>query len=338
MRNPVDIRRWVRLLAFGALAVALLPAAQASGRGAPVLLAEAEALVWLTRISAAANDSSYRGTMVFSADGVMSSSKVAHLCVGDQFFERVEALDGRQHRVYRHNELVHTVWPQERVVIVERRKASAGLVSTRRAVEPRALDRYAVRSLGTRRIAGRNARVLLLEPRDELRFAQRLWADESTGLLLRTDVLAADGRVLESAAFSEIEVGSGASLTPALLDGMTPSGYRVEPSPYTAVDLRAHGWVLRFEVPGFRLTDSLKRPLHGGRSGDLLQAVFSDGLTFVSVFIEPFDERLHARALSAEMGATRTVMQRQGEHWITTLGDVPRVTLEHFGRAFERQR
>lgn len=337
MRSPVDIRRWVRLLAFGALAVALLPAAQAGGREAPVLLTEPQALDWLTRINAAANDSSYRGTMVFSADGVMSSSKVAHLCIGDQFFERVEALDGRQHRVYRHNELVHTVWPQERVVVVERRKASSGLISTRRAVEPRALERYAVRSLGTRRIAGRSARVLLLEPRDDLRFAQRLWADEATGLLLRTDVLASDGRVLESAAFSDIELGVVQGAPPAVLEGMTPSGYRVEQSPYVTVDLRSLGWVQRFEVPGFRLTDSLKRPLQGGR-GDLLQAVFSDGLTFVSVFIEPFDERQHPRALSAAMGATRTVMQRHGEHWVTTLGDVPRVTLEHFVRAIERQR
>lgn len=338
MRASVDIGHWVRRAAIGLLALALWPAAQASGSGLPALLTEADAQAWLTRINAAANDSSYRGTMVFSAQGVMSSSKVAHLCVGNQSFERVEALDGRQHRVYRHNELVHTVWPQERVVMVERRKPSTGLLSTRRVVEPRALERYAVRSLGQRRIAGRSARVLLLEPRDELRFAQRLWADEDTGLLLRADVLAADGRVLESAAFSDIEIGGGANLAATVLEGMSPGGYRVEPSPYVMVDLRERGWTQRFEVPGFRLTDSLSRPLHGGGRGDLLQAVFSDGLTFVSVFIEPFDERRHARALTAEMGATRTVMQRQGEHWVTTLGDVPRVTLEHFARVFERQR
>ncbi len=331
--------RWGQLpaLTLVALILGLVPMARAEQPAQAVVLPPAQARAWLTRINEAANKGTYRGTMVFSADGVVSSSRVAHLCVGDEFIERVEALDGRQHRVYRHNQTVHTVWPQERLVVVEQRSTAAGLVSTRRAVEPRALAHYAVHLQGRHRVAGRMAQVLLLVPGDDLRFAQRLWADEETGLLLRTDVLGPHARVLESAAFGEIEIG--ARLTAALLlDGMKPAGFRLLPSPNSAVELVSEGWSLRSAPAGFELMGCLKRPASDPARGSLLQAVFSDGLTFVSLFIEPYDERRHAQALMAEMGATRTMMLRDGDHWVTAMGDVPRRTLELLVRALERQR
>ena len=43
--------------------------------------------------------------------------------------------------------------------------------------------------------------------RDGARFAQRLWAEQGSGLLLRADVVAADGRVLESSAFTDLSIG-----------------------------------------------------------------------------------------------------------------------------------
>lgn len=320
--------------ALRALVLVLLPLSAAADLETPV--DEAIARQWLARMNAAANERSYRGTMVFTADGQVSSSRVAHSCVGDQFIERVEALDGPPRRVYRHNAVVHTVWPLDRLVVVERRQDSAGLVSTHRTVEPRALSQYDVRAHGRQRVAGRSASVLLLQPRDTLRFAQRLWADEETGLLLRSEVLGDKGRVLESSAFSDVEIGTAGS-TEQLLDGIQPAGYRVENSPDTVVDLHAEGWSLGEQLPGFTLMGCLKRALPGNGQSRL-HAVYSDGLTFVSLFIEPFDESRHTRALVAEMGATHTLMQRVGAHWVTAMGDVPRRTLERFVASLRRSR
>jgi len=142
--------------------------------------------------------------------------------------------------------------------------------------------------------------------------------------------------VLESSAFSEIEIGSGIAAQ-TLLEGMRPEGYRELPSPNRVVELSAEGWRLREPVPGFELMGCLKRPLHGGDRGHRLQAVFSDGLSFVSVFVEPFDPQRHKQALAAGLGATGTLMRREGTHWMTAMGDVPPSTLELFLRLLEHQ-
>ena len=313
------------------LAAGFLPVALA---GEPQAV---DAASWLQRINEAASRLSYRGTMVFTAGGVVSSSRVAHFCAGEDIYERVEALDGHLQRVYRHNETVHTVWPERKVVVVEERAASAGLVSTRRRVEPRALDVYALRETGDQHVAGRTARKLLLEPRDGLRFAQRLWVDLDSGLLLRADVVAADGQLLESSSFTDVELGPRADLD-GILNGIHPAGYEVLPSRREPVDWQGQGWTLSEPVPGFALAGAVRLPAPSVQGGTYaLQAVFSDGLSFVSLFIEPYRERSHRQALSANLGAMNTLMQRHGDYWVTVMGDVPRATLDAFFAALRRR-
>lgn len=324
MLSPRVLARWC---ALGLLCSSFLPPA---GAAAP------DAAGWLNLLNAAATERSYRGTMAFSVGGgVVSSSRIAHLSVGDQVYERVEALDGQMHRIYRHNETVHSVWPNQKVVIVEQQAAAPGLVATRRRVDPRVLESYALAVKGASVVAGRSVRVLMLEPKDELRFAQRLLADETTGLMLRADVLDAAGRVLESSGFTEVEIGLRVEPA-AVLDGMKPAGYKVLPSRREAVDWMAEGWHLKDDVPGFRLVGCVRRPVpEQGREGHALQAVYSDGLSFVSIFVEPWREQ---ESGDGAMGATHTRMQRIGDHWITVMGDVPPRTLEHFLGALERRR
>lgn len=323
-----------RLLSWcvaGLLCGSLLPATAAGA--APAL----DGAAWLARLNAAAAGQNYRGTMVYTAAGIVSSSRVAHVATGGEVLERVEALDGHQHRVYRRNDTVQTVWPHKQLVVVEQRAASNALVSTRRSVEPRALAHYTLVPAGSSVVAGRKAQVVMLQPRDELRFAQRLLADEATGLLLRADVLDAAGHTLESSAFTEVEIG-GAASAKAVLEGMNPPGYTVLPSRRQAVDWAAQGWRMQQDVPGFELVGCLQRPaVAAPGAGQALQAMFSDGLSFVSLFIEPYSDRVHTGAISVQFGATHTVMQRVGEHWITAMGDVPRRTLEQFVGALERR-
>ena len=189
------LRHW---LLAGAMVAGFLPPAWAN---------DLDARGWLARMKAAANSGNYQGTLVFTAGGAMSSSRVWHYSVGDNTYERLEAQDGRQQRIYRHNDEVRTVWPQSRTAVVEKRETLAGWSTTPQRVDPRAAESYEFRREGQARVAGRDAAVLLLAPRDTLRFAQRLWADLATGLMLRADVMAADGSLLESSAFSSVEIG-----------------------------------------------------------------------------------------------------------------------------------
>ena len=325
------------------LPLVAVAAPEANGTAVPV-----DARAWLARIHAAANTGNYQGTMVFSVGGTMSSSRVGHFTVGDQTYEHLEALDGRQQRVLRHNDAVHTLWPQSRVAVIEKRETLAAWSTTPQDVDPQALEHYDFRREANARVAGREAVVFLLEPRDALRYAQRLWADLVTGLMLRADIFGlgpAPGRerpVLESTAFSEIAIGVKPQPEVVLQDIRNPrklEGYRVVRPQQQRTALDAEGWVMARPVSGFKLAGCVRRGMEtAGDEASVLQAVFTDGLTHVSLFIEPFKAQRHRSEMQAQQGATSTVMLRRGEHWVTVVGDVPATTLKLFADAVERRR
>jgi len=329
--------RWVSVLA---LVSCFLPSLAAAAE--PGVVPPSEAKVWLERMRSAASSGNYQGTMVFSVGGTMSSSRVGHYTVGDQTYELLEALDGRQQRILRHNDAVHTLWPQSRVAVIEKRETRGAWSTTPQEVDPQALEHYEFRREGFARIAGRDTAVFLLEPRDVLRYAQRLWADRATGLMLRADVInqAGEGRpVLESTAFSEINIGvrpQPDAVLQSLRNLRQLDGYRIVRPQQQSTELEAEGWALARPVPGFTLGGCVRRGIEtAGEGAQVLQAVFSDGLTHVSLFIEPFKPERHRGELQAQQGATSTLMLRRGKHWITVVGDVPAATLKLFAAAVE---
>lgn len=348
MTSALVPRRFVAALAALAGAACLLPAAAQTTDAAADSPSEPREQVraWLTRIHQAARDRNFQGTFVVSGPSGVTSARIAHYAQGPNQFERIESLDGQARTVFRHNDLVHTVWPGERVVMVEQRNLPLSFPALLQAADDdRIADFYEVRKLGAERVAGYEAHVLLVRPRDSYRFGYRLWAEKNTGLLLRADVLGTQHEALETAAFSEVTIGVRPQ-PEAVLQGMRRiEGYRMLRTTLASTTLDAEGWTLRTAVPGFRPLSCMRRPLDDHRGSELpapdnqvLQTIFSDGLTHVSIFIEPFDPQRHLRPMLASVGATQTLMRRHADWWVTAVGDVPTATLRSFIGALERKR
>lgn len=317
-------------MAAALLAGATMAAAQVSA---------GDAGQWLTRIQQAAGQQSYQGTLIYSAAGMVSSSRVVHICEGRQRYERIDVLDGQERQQFRHNDLLLTLWPRTRVAMFEQRDPIADFPALP-AAGPRALESYELSSIGSDRIAGHLAEVLLFKPRDGLRFAQRLWAERESGMLLRADVLGSHGEVLESSAFTDVTIGGRLPVDGVLAAMKNLDGYRVVRPLVARTRPEAQGWSIGPSVPGFQLVSCMRRPLDApsdnGPSAQVLQSVFSDGLTQVSVFIEPYDPH-HHKPLRTSLGATHTSMSRHGQWWVTVVGDVPMTTVQQFETIFERR-
>jgi len=326
---------WLALLA-GPVVAQVQPGA------AGAISAPSDSLAWLARIQQAAISSNYQGTLMFSAGGVVSSTRVLQYCDGRQRYERLEVLDGRPRLQYRHNELSVTLWPGSKVAMVEPRDPVAEFPALPASTGSRALDYYEVRDVGRDRVAGHEAEVLMLKPRDKHRFAQRLWADRETGLLLRNDVLAPNGDVLESSAFTDVQMGVRGQPEVVLRAMKKLDGYRVVRPQSDRTLLEAEGWAMSKPVPGFQLVSCTRRLLDaaadGAPSAPVLQTVYSDGLAHVSVFIEPYDAQRHKQPMGTSLGATHTLMNRKGDWWITVVGEVPLATVQQFEALLERKR
>jgi sigma-E factor negative regulatory protein RseB len=333
---------------FSALTLVCVALAWSSGVQAQASAAEASASPkqvrsWLTRIQEAANLRNFQGTFVVSGGGAVASARIAHFCEGVNQFERIESLDGQARHVLRHNDVVQTVWPGKRVALVEQRDRLATFPALFRAGDDRITEFYDVFKQEADRVAGHEADVMWVKPKDGHRYGYRLWADKASGLLLRADVLGERSEVLETSAFSDVVIGVKPQPELVLHAMKKLEGYRVVRPVLTATSLEAEGWNLHDAVPGFRQVSCVKRLLEGGdasrdpAASPVVQSIYSDGLTHVSVFIEPFNASRHTRDLHAFVGATQTLMKRHGDWWITVVGDVPPGTLRKFAAGLERK-
>ena len=336
-------RSLLALALVGAACVSA-PSALAQSGGADAPASASEVRAWLFRIHEAASRQNFQGTFVVTGGGAVSSARIAHYCEGKNQFERSESLDGQARHVFRYNEVVHTVWPASRVAMVEQRSLPAAFPALLQAGDDRIVEFYDVHPQGTDRVAGHEAKVLHVKAKDGYRYGYRLWADRASGLLLRADVLGERGDVLETSAFSEVSIGVKAQPESVLQPMKKLDGYRVLRPVLTPTRLEAEGWAVRQPAPGFREVSCVKRPMSGaggvdkdGAEHQVLQAIYSDGLTYVSLFIEPFNPQRHTRPMLASVGATQTLMQQQGDWWITVVGDVPPATLRTFAKGLERR-
>ena len=328
---------WWAMVAFVGIGAVLPVGAQEAQ------LDKTEVRAWLLRIHEAAQHRNFQGTFVVSAGGQVASSRIAHYCEGKNQFERIESLDGQTRRVFRHNEVVTTVWPATRIAVVEHRETLTSFPGLLQNEGDRLVEHYDVRKLGKDRVAGHEANVLQLKPRDAYRYGYRLWSERSTGLLLRAEVLSDSGEVLESSAFSEVAIGVKPQPESVVQPMKKLEGYRVERPALSKTYYEDEGWIFKNKVPGFRHVNCVKRaiaPSEGQQPGQaqLLQTIFSDGLAHVSIFVEPFNPAVHRKEMLMSMGATQTLMRRHGTWWITAVGEVPPATLREFVQGLERKK
>ena len=100
----------------------LAHAAPACGQPMPAASApQSDVRSWLLRIHDAAGRRNFQGTFVVSGGGYVASARISHFCEGPNQYERIESLDGKQRKVYRYNEVVHTVWPASHIAMIEQR-------------------------------------------------------------------------------------------------------------------------------------------------------------------------------------------------------------------------
>ena len=300
---------------------------------------------WLLRMHEASTNQSYIGVFVVSAGGNMSSAKIWHMCEGKQQVERVEILTGAPRSIFRHNNQVVTFLPDHKVARSEKRE-SLGLFSELfKSADSRIADFYKFRQEGIERVAGVDADIVTLVPKDNLRFGYRVWTERQNGLVVKLQTLDADGSVLEQAAFSELQLDAPVKTDKILQMMGRTDGYRVEKPVLVKTSASAEGWELKTPVAGFNPMSCYRRPVSATSltassvpGEGQLQWIFSDGLASVSIFAEPLDRRRHIRESSLSLGATQTMTKQLDPYWITLVGEVPLATLKLFASGLERKK
>jgi sigma-E factor negative regulatory protein RseB len=311
-------------------------------QGADAVAEKREAQAWLKKVQGAAVQLSYSGTFVYQQGEQFRTSRITHVKSGKNEYEKLEVLDGKPREYIRTNDEIICYVPDSKSLLVEKRVTQEVFPALPNANPAKLGDYYRLSLDGVGRVAGYPAQAILLAPRDNLRYGYKLWAEKKTGLLLRAQTLNEKGDVVEQISFTQIEIGK-IDLSRTRSSILNTQGWHIERAAMESANLS--GWTVRAMPPGFRKIREVKRLVTNGannsvRAGsqtqqprEMAQMVYSDGLAAISIFIEPGSA---SRAEGfMQQGAMNIAGKRQGDFWLTIVGEVPAVAIKQVANSIE---
>lgn len=288
------------------------------------------ALDWLNRAAVAAQQQNYSGVYVYHHGEHIEVLRVLHRTDANGELEKVEVMDGAPRQFLRINNDVYCHLPDGKHVRLERNAPRRFFPALLPAQPAALLDYYEAKLGGTERVAGRPCQVVMLEPRDDYRYVYYLWLDKRTGLPLKSRSLNGNGGLVSMYVFSEIQIGkapdiqlfhndlAGKNIQKASFDKPADVSWNVTPP------------------PGYVQVQEAVRSLPG-KKAPVTHLVFSDGLSVLSMFVEPVDPQAQSlRGLSAE-GAIGIYAREVDGYSVTTLGEVPNQALIETGNSVKKK-
>ncbi|OGS91889.1 MAG: hypothetical protein A2Z95_10340 [Gallionellales bacterium GWA2_60_18] len=278
-------------------------------------------LDWLKVVAFAAHQTDYSGVFVYQHGNRVETSRITHVVEGDGEFEKLEKLDGPKYEIIRHD---GQIWLNtgQRMVQVDSRQMRSGFPALLPEQMSALKANYHAREAGQERVAGYDTQAILFQPKDSLRYAHKIWAHTGSGLPLKAAVLDDRDRAVEQYAFTQLQIGgefdrSWIKQGAAELHGS--EGYARGPA--SSGSFVNSGWVVDGMPVGFRKTLEIQRPMHG--NVPVTQIVYSDGLSAISIFIEPAGASDDGAKGLSSRGAVNLCRKTVDEHLFTVVGEVP---------------
>jgi sigma-E factor negative regulatory protein RseB len=295
--------------------------------------APGDAMDWLSKATAAAREATYEGVYVHVNGERISTVRVAHVNQGHEEHERIEPLDGGGFEILRRNEERFCRFPDKTVKLdprVTNRFFPGILAGTAEAIA----RSYEV-SLGSHeQVLGYRCQWILLDPRDDLRFAQRVCAESESGLIVRAKVFNSQRQAIEQYTFTELKIGAARpdlrSLFKARSRQWVADGQHRDETASAET-----GWAPARMPPGFRKVAELKRTFPGKTSA-VAQIVLTDGVASLSLFVEPAPAARRVETASQD-GTTAFYSRHDGDQVVSVLGEVPLATAQLVARSVTRR-
>ena len=333
----ICMRQTVVLFRFVVALFAFVPFSLHAEGGDPAADRQ-DAQAWLKKIQSAASRLNYSGTFVYQQANQMRTSRITHLLEAHNEVEKLEILDGKPREYIRNNDEVICYVPDTRTLLVEKRVAQDMFPAILATSPAEVAEFYDVRKAESGRVAGQDCLSIVLEPKDKLRYGYKLWADKSTGLLLRAQTLNEQHEVVEQISFTQVAIGN-VDRARAKPSYQNTNGWHVENAVTSQVNLS--GWSVKSLPPGFKKIREVKRlvsdALAQGSSQptqrEVAQMVFSDGLAAISVFIEPGTQSRTEGSL--QQGAMNIIGKRYGDFWLTIVGEVPAAAIRQVANSID---
>jgi sigma-E factor negative regulatory protein RseB len=280
-------------------------------------LATSEAAALLQKISDASRRMGYEGLFLFQHGGNTQTLKVSNRPSGSNMESRLLAMDGSQREVRCTQQSSVTLMINGTQLRLEKRLNKRHFPDLLPENAAPLANWYQVRPGTPDRVAGRDCNTVEITPKDLFRWGYLLCIDKNTAFPLRAVMVNGSGQSLMQYSFSEVKLGAMPKA----------DSQPIPPIPEAARPVANERIAINGLPPGFSRIAAVRRQLPN-HAGEVEHWVFSDGLTHVSLFLEPARQPVEAIKGQSKQGMINMVKRQVGDLQATVLGEAPWATVE----------
>ena len=276
----------------------------------------------------------YKGVFRSQHNKKIKSIEITHATNNEQEFVRMNVLDGSPGEVLSQGKTTYVYNTIEDNVIIQKRKKQRLFPAIFPSNVETLRDFYRLSIGKTERIAGRLSQLIVLSPIDDFRYFHYFWLDRKSFLPLKMLVIDKNENIIEQASFTQINMISNKNL-----DWFKPD---VDPSKNYIFDDKIVGqgivinrfWDIKKFPPGFKEVAFITKRMPGL---NILshQLVFSDGLSYLSLFIKPISRGQKPKIGHVKVGTNNVCARYQDGYQIMAVGSVPITTCNKFSESIE---
>jgi sigma-E factor negative regulatory protein RseB len=296
---------------------------------------------WLERMNRAFLDVSYDGVFAYYSGDDLATIRVVHTVTNGVQRERLVHMNGAPREILRTGDDVECILqPGDEMLALESSIPSGPFARAFSSDLEGVSDYYTLSLHGIDRVANRQAVRLAVTPRDVQRYGFRLWIDQETGLLLRSELVDMKGTKLEIFEFATVKIGEPIGeqdLLPEFGAGALKTRLSLKSTQSEApAGKRRANWEAHWVPDGFTMASwDIRSTPSSTKSIDTL--MYSDGLAVFSVFIEDMPENA-STSLVSHSGATVAVSEvikgpKDGHHLVTVVGEIPTATAQKIAQS-----
>ena len=289
----------------------------------------------LSLLAATANAThrlNYRQTFIYERGSSIVTMRLIQMHIDDHQYEKFIFLNGDERVIVRRDgEIVsergNQAMPLELPAYATKKFARHSIDEWKRY--------YAIKKMGTTRIARRPCVEIAIMPKDKQRYGYKIWVDEKSKVLMRFELLSVNNAILERFMVTKFVLNPDLTLKNFVT---TKEGTAIVPekkkpplqtlNAYQKMDM----FVVKWLPNGFTLVKSgfVKSPASGQWARHQL---YSDGLASISLYIESAEQRIQTS--EATLGALvffdvaiKNATKKERYYNVTAVGTLPSVVIQ----------
>ncbi len=278
---------------------------------------------WLERMNHAMKTLNYHGTVIFMKNGQIDTMKYRHSVHNGNEQERLSSLNSPLREVTRKSNEVSCLFKETSQKVINHRPIDSSFIVNLPQNFGNLAKLYSMSIDGQESVAMLPAQIIDIQPRDQLRYARKIWIEKQHFLPLKVEAYSVDGSVLEQVVFTDLRVDESSESNNSEIDDNKLNVKHIHAA--QAEPFENAPFLIKYWPEGFETIFFIRNSLQQSQKA-VDHLLISDGFSSVSVYLEP-KEPLSVKGLHT-LGSVNSFSRVIGDFQATVLGEVPAKTVE----------